>query len=206
MRIYLVNPSDVAFGVGVITPRWLYVLAAATPAQYGNPVIVDEHTVLPVNSDQIDKLEFVTHPSIAVRALIHRAHRLTCRLVSEPCGTPVGGSRPATPDRSPAALREAPEADARGSTLVGMVVCGLAGLEVGGLHHASRYRRGLAPQGLSLVLDLEDSTREAWTTERAETSARLDSNDEPRKPALGSSTHSWRVAQTRHRDRRNQRR
>ena len=42
MRIYLVNPSDVAFGVGVITPRWLYVLAAATPAQYGNPVIVDE--------------------------------------------------------------------------------------------------------------------------------------------------------------------
>ena len=28
MRIYLVNPSDVAFGVGAITPRWLYVLAA----------------------------------------------------------------------------------------------------------------------------------------------------------------------------------
>ena len=42
MRIHLVNPSDVAFGVGVITPRWLYVLAAATPSQYGNPVIVDE--------------------------------------------------------------------------------------------------------------------------------------------------------------------
>jgi radical SAM superfamily enzyme YgiQ (UPF0313 family) len=31
-----------AFGVGVITPRWMYVLAAATPAQYGDPVIVDE--------------------------------------------------------------------------------------------------------------------------------------------------------------------
>ncbi len=31
MRVHLVNPSDVAFGVGVITPRWLYVLAAATP-------------------------------------------------------------------------------------------------------------------------------------------------------------------------------
>jgi radical SAM superfamily enzyme YgiQ (UPF0313 family) len=43
MRIHLVNPSDVAFGVGVITPRWLYVLAAATPLQYGNPVIVDEN-------------------------------------------------------------------------------------------------------------------------------------------------------------------
>ncbi|MBM3726144.1 MAG: B12-binding domain-containing radical SAM protein [Acidobacteria bacterium] len=42
MRIYLINPSDVAFGIGVITPRWLYVLAAATPRQYGDPVIVDE--------------------------------------------------------------------------------------------------------------------------------------------------------------------
>ena len=42
MRIYIVNPSDVSFGTAVITPRWLYVLAAATPAQYGTPVIVDE--------------------------------------------------------------------------------------------------------------------------------------------------------------------
>ncbi|HUQ95272.1 MAG TPA: radical SAM protein [Bryobacteraceae bacterium] len=42
MRVYLVNPSDVAFGVGVITPRWLYVLAAATPSQYGDPLLVDE--------------------------------------------------------------------------------------------------------------------------------------------------------------------
>jgi len=42
MRVILVNPSDVAFGTAVITPRWLYVLAAATPKRYGNPVIVDE--------------------------------------------------------------------------------------------------------------------------------------------------------------------
>jgi radical SAM superfamily enzyme YgiQ (UPF0313 family) len=42
MAVYLVNPSDVAFGVAVITPRWMYVLAAATPATYGDPVIVDE--------------------------------------------------------------------------------------------------------------------------------------------------------------------
>ncbi len=31
-----------SFGVAVITPRWLYVLAAATPAQYGDPHVVDE--------------------------------------------------------------------------------------------------------------------------------------------------------------------
>jgi len=42
MRVHLVNPSDVAFGVGVITPRWLYVLAAATPPRFGDPHIIDE--------------------------------------------------------------------------------------------------------------------------------------------------------------------
>jgi radical SAM superfamily enzyme YgiQ (UPF0313 family) len=42
VRVHLVNPSHLAFGVAVITPRWLYVLAAATPEEYGDPVIVDE--------------------------------------------------------------------------------------------------------------------------------------------------------------------
>jgi tRNA A37 methylthiotransferase MiaB len=42
MHIHLVNPSDVAFGTAVITPRWLYVLAAATPDDFGTPAIVDE--------------------------------------------------------------------------------------------------------------------------------------------------------------------
>ena len=28
MKVHLINPSALAFGVGVITPRWLYVLAA----------------------------------------------------------------------------------------------------------------------------------------------------------------------------------
>jgi tRNA A37 methylthiotransferase MiaB len=42
MRVFLVNPSHLSFGVAVITPRWLYVLAAATPAKWGDPVICDE--------------------------------------------------------------------------------------------------------------------------------------------------------------------
>ena len=42
MKVHLTNPSALAFGVGVITPRWLYVLAAATPESYGDPVITDE--------------------------------------------------------------------------------------------------------------------------------------------------------------------
>ena len=31
MSVHLVNPSDNSFGTAVITPRWLFVLAAATP-------------------------------------------------------------------------------------------------------------------------------------------------------------------------------
>ncbi len=42
MPVHLINPSDVSFGAAVITPRWLYVLAAATPSQWGDPHIVDE--------------------------------------------------------------------------------------------------------------------------------------------------------------------
>lgn len=42
MTIHLVNASNVSFGAGVITPRWLYVLANATPAAYGTPHLVDE--------------------------------------------------------------------------------------------------------------------------------------------------------------------
>ncbi len=42
MRVHLVNPSDNSFGTAVITPRWLFVLAAATPRSAGNPILVDE--------------------------------------------------------------------------------------------------------------------------------------------------------------------
>src|SRR5207244_11199993 len=42
MRIHLVNPSDTAFGTAVITPRWLYVIAGATPRSFGDPIICDE--------------------------------------------------------------------------------------------------------------------------------------------------------------------
>jgi radical SAM superfamily enzyme YgiQ (UPF0313 family) len=42
MRVHLINPSDNSFGTAVITPRWLFVLAAATPQAAGNPILVDE--------------------------------------------------------------------------------------------------------------------------------------------------------------------
>lgn len=42
MRIHLVSPSESSFGIAVLTPRWLFVLAAATPAEFGDPVLHDE--------------------------------------------------------------------------------------------------------------------------------------------------------------------
>ena len=42
MAIHLINPSDNSFGTAVITPRWLFVLAAATPQSMGDPILVDE--------------------------------------------------------------------------------------------------------------------------------------------------------------------
>src|ERR1051326_7028805 len=42
-KVVLVNPANTTVGYSVITPRWLYVLAGATPAELvGDPVIIDE--------------------------------------------------------------------------------------------------------------------------------------------------------------------
>ena len=57
-RVHLINPSDLSFGVAVITPRWLYVLAAATGTQWGDPVIVDE-TLDPIDPKTIAKGDVV---------------------------------------------------------------------------------------------------------------------------------------------------
>src|SRR5215831_10472663 len=71
MRVHLVNPSDVAFGTGVITPRWLYVLAAATPRAYDDPVIVDE-TLNPFQPQSVQAGDVVgigIHTANALRGL-----------------------------------------------------------------------------------------------------------------------------------------
>ena len=54
MTVHLVNPSHVSFGIGVITPRWLYVLAGATPAAWGTPLITDE-TLEPLALDSVSR-------------------------------------------------------------------------------------------------------------------------------------------------------
>src|ERR1022692_4000624 len=71
MRVHLVNPSDTSFGIGVITPRWLYVLAAATPAGYGDPFITDE-TLEQIQPERIQRGDIVgigIHTGNALRGM-----------------------------------------------------------------------------------------------------------------------------------------
>lgn len=58
MRVFLVNPSHVSFGTAVITPRWLFVLAAATPREYGDPIICDE-TLDPLDVTRVQEGDIV---------------------------------------------------------------------------------------------------------------------------------------------------
>ena len=68
MRVHLINPSEVSFGTAVITPRWLYVLAAATPESFGEPSLVDE-TLAAVDPDNIQ-------PGDVVGISVHTANAL----------------------------------------------------------------------------------------------------------------------------------
>lgn len=71
MHVHLVNPSDSSFGIGVITPRWLYVLAAATPSRYGDPIIADE-TLAPLQAESIEPGDVVgigIHTGNALRGM-----------------------------------------------------------------------------------------------------------------------------------------
>jgi hypothetical protein len=57
-RVFLINPSDKSFGIAVITPRWLYVLAAATPEAFGDPSICDE-TLRQIDVSRIERGDVV---------------------------------------------------------------------------------------------------------------------------------------------------
>jgi radical SAM superfamily enzyme YgiQ (UPF0313 family) len=68
LNVHLVNPSDKSFGTAVITPRWLYVLAAATPDSFGDAWICDE------TLEQLDPLR--VEPGDVVGIGIHTGNAL----------------------------------------------------------------------------------------------------------------------------------
>ena len=95
MRIHLVNPSHVAFGVAIITPRWLYVLAGATPREWGDPVLTDE-TLEPFDPTQLERGDIVgigIHTANALRGYeVGRLARV---------GGPTSSSAAFTPHSTP---------------------------------------------------------------------------------------------------------
>src|SRR4029453_5225665 len=69
MPVHLVNPSHLSFGVGVITPRWLFVLPAPPPASHGHPRLTDE-TLEPFDLESVAAGDIVgvgIHTSNALR-------------------------------------------------------------------------------------------------------------------------------------------
>jgi radical SAM superfamily enzyme YgiQ (UPF0313 family) len=52
-KVVLINPANASVGYSVITPRWLFVLAGATPTEFaGDPVLIDE-PVAPFNPNTV---------------------------------------------------------------------------------------------------------------------------------------------------------
>jgi len=42
-KVFIVNPANASIGFAFITPRWLYVIAGATPTELvGEPIVIDE--------------------------------------------------------------------------------------------------------------------------------------------------------------------
>jgi radical SAM superfamily enzyme YgiQ (UPF0313 family) len=69
LSVHLVNPSDNSFGTAVITPRWLFVLAAATPRSAGDPILVDEslEQIVPESIQAGDIVGISVHTGNALR-------------------------------------------------------------------------------------------------------------------------------------------
>src|SRR5258708_21380957 len=130
------------------------------------------------NFDLIDKLGVAVLPSIPVRAPTVRSPGCSIRFLPQSCGASARDPRSPPSSQRCAALRQTTETDTGGSPAVGLAVRRLERLAVQRLDRQGRDRHWLAPERLSPVLDLEDPTRWAGATWRAQGGTRVDSHHE----------------------------
>ena len=91
MHVHIVNPSHFSFGTGFITPRWMYVLAAATPAKWGDPILSDE-SLEPFDTDQLEKGDVIGIGLHTGNALV--GYELGQRARERGASVVYGGSHP----------------------------------------------------------------------------------------------------------------
>jgi len=113
------------------------------------------------------------------------------------------GSAPSSRCAS-ARAEETPQISFYGSPPLGFSVPYLARLELVIGYRQAANGCGLASHGLSLVLDLEGSTRTTGTPRDCPRNSRPDPQDVAGESYVGRTPHSRRVAETRHRHRREQ--
>ena len=158
------------------------VLGNLKPDQFNFPVVL-------ANSNLIDTLRvdlplFSRHISCAIG-------RLCCvvGLSSQPCKPSVGGVGSAPSTHRYAAVCETSEADPCGPVPVGMVGGNSAGLAFRADYRETRDGHRLAPKRLPSLLDVEIPSWPSRSSERAGRNTPTDSQDEPREPAVGRTTH-----------------
>src|SRR4051794_9270419 len=144
-------------------------------------------SVVLVNFDLVDTLGVVDLPSIPFGPSLFGALRLSFRFVPEPCGAAAGNPGPAPSTRCSAALGQTAQTHPGRSTPVGLAVRPVERLAVQCLSRPTGDGERLASEGLSPLLDREDSRGKARKARGTEGNPRFDSQDEPRESALGRS-------------------
>ena len=100
--------------------------------------------VVLVNSDRIDRLGVVAHPSFLFWTRFRGLTRVSRSLISDPLRPAVRDPRLAPSDRCPPALGQAPQTDRRGPLSLDVAVLGLERLGIGRLHRQAGHGDWLA--------------------------------------------------------------
>ena len=151
-----------------------------------NPILTNSNaSVVPGKSDLVDRLGVDPLSAILPGPGGHRTVHVCFGGVPFASGPSARDPRPAAPTWCAAAVRETTHVDRCGSSSLGAAVPVLEGLAVRPRRRQTGDCDRLAPQGVSVVLDVEGSS---WST-RASTGVQRDSTTVV--PCCSASSHRW---------------